>query len=232
MNLYTWTKEGSASLQCKKMPGCKRRVTKARLAVHLESGCLERSFVTKKPLLFAALLFIPAIGRAQVVPAGKGGNEQLFVGVTGSDFDPDYGWQRLYGFGAYGDYNLSPRLGVEGEARFHRFHQLSNIHEDNYVIGPKYNYHHKRYTFFAKGLVGLGYFNFPANAAHGTYFAVALGGGVDYRLSRRIYVRGEYEYQMWPGFVGPPDFQPVPLQNRPNGLTPNGFGVGVSYRIF
>jgi opacity protein-like surface antigen len=61
---------------------------------------------------------------------------------------------------------------------------------------------------------------------------VALGGGVDYRLSRRIYVRGEYEYQMWPGFVGPPDPQPIPLQNRPNGLTPNGFAVGASYRIF
>jgi opacity protein-like surface antigen len=188
--------------------------------------------VTKKFLLFAALLLLPTIGRAQVVAAGKGGNEQLLVGVTFSDFDPDYGYQRLYGIGAYGDYNFTPRVGAEAEVRFHRFNQLADIHEDNYLIGPRYSRHHKRFTFYAKGLFGLGYFNFPQNAAHGTYFDIALGGGVDYRLTRRIYIRGEYEYQIWPGFVGPPDPTPIPLANRPNGLTPNGFAVGASYRIF
>jgi opacity protein-like surface antigen len=188
--------------------------------------------VTKNFLLFAALLLLPTIGRAQVVAAGKGGNEQLLVGATFSDFDPDYGYQRLYGIGAYVDYNVTPRWGGEAEVRFHRFNQLADIHEDNYLIGPKYNWHHKRFTVYGKGLLGLGYFNFPQNAAHGTYFDAALGGGVDYRLTRRIYVRGEYEYQIWPGFVGPPDPNPIPLANRPNGLTPNGFAVGASYRIF
>jgi opacity protein-like surface antigen len=214
------------------MPGCERRVTRTRLAVHLESGCFERYSVTKKILLFAALLLLPTIGRAQVVAAGKGGNQQLFVGGTFSDFDPDYGWQRLYGIGAFADYNLTPKLGAEAEVRFHRFNQLNSIHEDNYLIGPKYNFHHKRFTFYGKALFGVGYFNFPANAAHGSYFDMAFGGGVDYRLTRRIYVRGEYEYQVWPGFVGPPDPVPVPLQDRPNGLTPNGFSVGAAYRFF
>jgi opacity protein-like surface antigen len=188
--------------------------------------------VTKKLVLFAALLLLPTIGRAQVVAAGKGGNQSLYVGGNFSDFDPDYGWQRLYGIGAYADYNLTPRLGAEAEVRFHRFNQLSNIHEDNYLIGPKYNYRRNRYIFFAKGLVGVGYFNFPLNAAHGSYLDIALGGGLDYRLTRRIYVRGEYEYQIWPGFVGPPDPPNPPFINRPNGLTPNGFSVGASYRIF
>jgi opacity protein-like surface antigen len=188
--------------------------------------------VTKKFLLFAALLLLPTMGRAQVVAAGKGGNQQLYVGATAASFDPDYGYQRLYGIGAYGDYNLTPRLGAEAEVRFYRFNQLANIHEDSYLVGPRYSYHRRRYTLSAKALVGLGYFNFPANAAHGTYFAIGVGGGLDYRLSRRIYIRGEYEYQFWPGFVGPPDPNPVPLANRPNGLTPNGFAVGASYRIF
>jgi opacity protein-like surface antigen len=188
--------------------------------------------VTKKFVLFAALLLLPTISRAQVVAAGKGGNQQLFVGGTFSDFDPDYGYQRLYGIGAYADYNLTPRWGAEAELRFHRFNQLVSIHEDNYLIGPRYNYHHKRFIFYGKGLIGLGYFNFPFNAAHGTYFATALGGGVDYRLTHRIYLRGEYEYQIWPGFVGPPDPLPIPPQRRPNGLTPNGFAFGASYRIF
>ena len=188
--------------------------------------------MTKKFFLFAALLFLPTLSRAQVVAAGKGGNQQLYVGGTFSNFSPDYGWQRLYGIGAYADYNLSPTLGVEAEGRFQRFNQLANIHEDSYLIGPRYSYHRRRYTLSAKGLVGIGYFNFPENAAHGTYFAIGLGGGLDYRLTRRIYVRGEYEYQFWPGFVGPPDPTPIPLANRPNGLTPSGFSVGFSYRIF
>jgi len=58
------------------------------------------------------------IGRAQVVPAGRGGNQSLYVGGTFSDFDPDYGYQRLYGIGAFADYNLTPRLGAEAEVRF------------------------------------------------------------------------------------------------------------------
>jgi opacity protein-like surface antigen len=188
--------------------------------------------VTKKILLFAALLLLPTLSRAQVVAAGRGGNQQLYVGGTFSDFDPDYGYQRLYGIGAFVDYNYSPRLGAEAEVRFHRFNQLNSIHEDNYLIGPKLNWRHKRYAFYVKGLLGLGEFNFPASAAHGGYFATALGGGLDYRLTRRIYIRGEYEYQIWPGFVGPPDPPAPPFVNRPNGLTPNGFAVGASYRVF
>jgi hypothetical protein len=190
----------------------------------------ERYPVIRKYLLFATLLLLPAISRAQVVAAGRGGNQQLFAGGFFSDFGPDYGFQRLYGIGGFADYNLTPRLGAEAEARFLRFHQLANIHEDTYLIGPKINYGRKKFIFYGKGLFGLGEFNFPQNAAHGSYFAIGLGGGVDYRLSHRFYARGEYEYQIWPGFVGPPDS--ATTGNRANGLTPNGFSVGMSYRIF
>jgi opacity protein-like surface antigen len=196
------------------------------------SGILhfERYPVIRKYLLFATLLLLPAISRAQVAAAGRGGNQQLFAGGFFSDFSPVYGYQRLYGIGGFVDYNLTPRLGAEAEARFLRFNQLANIHEDTYMVGPKINYGHKKFVFYGKGLFGLGEFNFPLNAAHGGYFAIGLGGGVDYRLSRHFYARGEYEYQIWPGFVGPPDS--ATTGNRPNGLTPNGFSVGMSYRIF
>lgn len=186
----------------------------------------------RKYLVLAALLLLPTFSRAQVVAAGRGGNSQLYVGGTFSNFDPDYGYQRLYGVGAFADYNLSPRLGAEAEVRFHRFHQLNHIHEETYLIGPRLSYRHKRYNFFGKALFGIGEFNFPYNAAHGGYFAMGLGGGLDYRVIGRLYVRGEYEYQIWPTFIGPPDPHPIPLVNRPNGLTPNGISVGASYRIF
>lgn len=64
-----------------------------------------------------------------------------------SNFDPDYGYQRLDGIGAFVDYNITPKLGAEAEARFLRFNQLAQIHEDTYLIGPKFNYHRHRFTF-------------------------------------------------------------------------------------
>jgi opacity protein-like surface antigen len=85
-------------------------------------------------------------------------------------------------------------------------------------------------VIYGKALFGVGYLNFPLNVAYGTYFDIALGGGLDYRLTRRIYLRAEYEYQIWPGFVGLPNPQLSP--NHANSLTPNGFALGASYRIF
>ena len=179
----------------------------------------------KKYLMLASLLLLPAMGKAQVVAAGVGGNQSLYVGGFGSYFAPDYGFYNLYGVGVFADYNLTPKLGAEAEARFLRFHQLNYIHEDNYLIGPRYSFYHKRrYNVYGKGLVGIGEFTFPYNAAHGGYGVIALGGGVDYRITHRIYARGDYEYQIWPGFVGEGP--------RPHGLTPDGVSFGVSYRIF
>ena len=50
-----------------------------------------------------------------------------------------------------------------------------------------------------------------------------ISGTFGYRLSPRFLVRADYEYQMWPGYVG---------VKGQHGLTPNGFTVGVSYRLF
>ena len=179
----------------------------------------------KKYLLLASLLLIPAIGNAQVEAAGRGGNQSLSVGGFGSYFAPDYGFYNLYGVGGFADYNLTPKLGAEAEVRFLRFHQLANIHEDNYLIGPKYNFYHAhKITAYGKVLFGVGEFNFPLNAAHGGYGVIAFGGGADYRLARRWSARGVFEYQDWPGFVGEGP--------RAHGLTPYGVDFGVVYRIF
>jgi opacity protein-like surface antigen len=184
--------------------------------------------VAKKTLWLGSLLLpmlMPASGKAQVAAAGVGGNQSLFVGGFGSYYAPDYGYYKLYGVGGFADYNLTPKLGAEAEARFLRFHQLSDIHEDTYLVGPRYSfYHHHKITAYGKGLIGIGEFNFPQNAAHGGYLAYALGGGVDYRLQHKWTVVGDYEYQIWPSFVGEGP--------RPNGLTPTGLSVGITYRIF
>jgi len=185
--------------------------------------------VIRKYLLLGSLLLLPVLmpasGKAQVVAAGVGGNQSLFVGGFGSYYAPDYGYYKLYGVGGFADYNLTPKLGAEAEVRFLRFHQLSDIHEDTYLVGPRYSfYHHHKITAYGKGLIGIGEFNFPENAAHGGYLAYGLGGGVDYRLQHKWTVRGDYEYQIWPSFVGEGP--------RANGLTPTGLSVGITYRLF
>ena len=66
---------------------------------------------------------------------------------------------------------------------------------------------------------------YPYAIGDASYFALAPGAGANYRMSRKWLLRIDYEYQIWlnsPGYA-----------NEPNrGLTPNGFGVGVAYRVF
>jgi opacity protein-like surface antigen len=54
---------------------------------------------------------------------------------------------------------------------------------------------------------------------------MAPGGGVEYRLSRKLSLRAIYEYQFLsnsPNFTNEPQF----------GIKPNGGFAGISYRVF
>jgi opacity protein-like surface antigen len=175
--------------------------------------------------LLAVLLFYPILTFSQVAPAAKGGTPPLTVGGYYSNFAPDYGPNRLGGLGVYVDWDLFGRLGAEGETRFLRFHQSAEIHEDNYLVGPRYTFRYGPIRPYVKFLMGAGELNFYNSVAHGGYFAMAPGAGVDYRLDRKWSVRGDYEFQIWPGAPGLPGLPS-------HGLTPQGFSVGVGYRIF
>lgn len=174
-----------------------------------------------KIVLLAGFLAGCLGAHAQVAPAAKGSPVSLYAGGQFSLFKPDYGTNWLSGVGAYVDFNLTPRFAVEGEARFLRFNQKLEVHEDNYLIGPKITFPHRRWGPYAKVLLGAGEINFPYSYAHGGYFDLALGGGVDYRPNRKWKLRVvDVEYQTWPGFL------------NSKGLTPWGLSFGASYRIF
>ncbi len=162
---------------------------------------------------------------SQVGPAARGGTPPLIVGGYYSNFSPDYGGKRLGGAGVFVDWELFRRLGAEGEVRFLRFGQTQNVHEDNYLVGPRYTFNYGRLHPYGKFLLGAGELNFPNDIAHGGYFAMAPGGGVDYRLNWHWSARADYEYQLWPSAPGLPG---VPS----HGITPQGFSFGVGYRIF
>lgn len=183
--------------------------------------------------LCVVLLGAAAVARGQVVYSGKMPEPRLSVGLMGSMFQPDYNGtgvpaeatNRLFGYGAYVDYNLTHWVGLEGEVRWLRFNAKENIREDNYLIGPRVPLpRYWKLRPYAKALIGYGRMNFQYNYAYGHFADIALGGGVDIPLTRKLTVRAvNFEYQMWPNWNNGIDTYT---------LKPYGGDVGISYRIF
>ncbi len=170
--------------------------------------------------LLASLLFlsIQTLLHAQVVPAFHGGAHLVGGGFV-SVYSPDYGANHLLGAGALLDFNLHGHWGVEGEARFLRFNQTYDVHEDTYEIGPRYRWRYHRFEPYGKFMIGNGQFNFPFSYGHGGYLIYAPGGGLDIHYGRFTIRAVDYEYQIWHNF-------------QSGTLNPNGFSSGIAYRIF
>ena len=201
-------------------------------------------------LLFSFLLAAGSLtAHAQVVPAATKSPFSLTVGGLASAFQPDYDGEyngnpaeaspyRLYGFGTYVDVKFSRWVQIEGEARWLRFNQLDSIYQDNYLIGPRiplHHYHFLRATPYAKALIGYANTNLSYYySGDGVYVDLgdhkftdlALGGGVDLKLTRRFSIRAfDFEYQ---------DYFKVfqTSAGHTQNLYPYGASVGVGYKIF
>jgi hypothetical protein len=157
--------------------------------------------------LFAALtasagLSMVCPAAAQVVFSGDKGGFTVSAGVTASGYEEGYGNQKLIGIGGIVDADTRRRIGFEGEAHWMDFHQTNGLKVTTWQAGPRYHLSRGRMQFYVKGLLGLGHFTFPYNYAHGSYFVVSPGGGLDYRWKRRITIRAvDAEYQYWPQFT-------------------------------
>ncbi len=180
-------------------------------------------------LALLGLGILPA--NAQVIESARHSQLSLTAGGMASYFQPDYygngipqaSVNRIWGVGTYVDLRLSRWVQIEGEARWMRFNTYRKISEDNYLIGPRvpiHRFHRLGATPYAKVLIGLGKMNFENNDAYGRFTDLALGGGVDLMLTRRISLRAvDFEYQDWPNWV--------------NGtLKPYGVSAGIAYKIF
>lgn len=188
----------------------------------------------------------PASMLAQVPQSAVGGNSSLWAGAEVSGFNPDYSCgsevplgckNQLAGPTALFDFNVSPKWGVEGEARWLHWDGPGHQIESNYLGGGRYRaFRYHRLEGWVKLLVGAGLITTPyfpeAGSLKGSYFAYAPGGALQYRLTQRISLRGDYEFQIWPSFAGPPSISSNgTLIQHSNGLTPNGFSLGVNYRF-
>jgi opacity protein-like surface antigen len=158
----------------------------------------------------------------------------LSAGAVFSGFQTDADTHPfMYGFGVYADYNPLPFLGVEIEGRTIQFNSQNNIRQDTISGGFRYIHNVGRFAPYAKVLGGLGSADFPKGTydgspgrQHDTFSAMTLGGGLDYRLTHRVYLRGDYEYQFWFDYgrgLGKPGMGTI---------NPNGFSIGASYKFF
>jgi Outer membrane protein beta-barrel domain len=184
-----------------------------------------RVVLMNRPILATLCILISAAAisaRAQVVPAATSNSFTLTAGALGSTFQPDYAGEgiaqtspnRLWGVGAFVDMHFNRWVQLEGEGRWLHYNTYLGINQNTYLIGPRIpivTYH--RFTPYGKFLVGMGNGSFLA----GSTFVMAYGGGVDYRLSRRFSLRGDFEYQQW---------RVTPV------ISPWGASGGISYKIF
>jgi hypothetical protein len=168
-------------------------------------------------------LFAAFIAHAQVVPSATEQQFSITAGALGSAFQPDFTEAEgvhsspdyLFGVGAYVDIRFTRWVQIEAEGRWLRFNPNLNFNESNYLAGFRLPVHHfGRFTPYAKALYGIGSADFLTGRASD----LTLGGGVDYRLSKKFSLRAaDFEYQRW--------------RTTPT-LTPYGFSVGIGYKIF
>lgn len=182
----------------------------------------------QRVLLFGALLFSPLPALAQAAPSAYGGSPLFTVGGFFSYVDTDYDGNKMVGPGAFVDWSPPAKwsLGLEGEARWLILNAPHQFRQYTYLAGPRYLFPHKRRIGpYAKFLIGAGDIDFPYRLAHGSYFVMAPGAGVDIAWTSKLRLRADYELQIWPQAVGIPN---VPG----SALKPNGVSVGVSYKVF
>jgi hypothetical protein len=186
---------------------------------------IEQNLCAAFSAISAALFFaISSAGTAsaQAVPSGYQGGLTLSAGGTASGYIIGYGDRKMVGPAVFVDADTRLHFGVEGEARWLMFNQTAGVHDTTWLIGPRYTIFplNKRWYPYVKGMVGIGQFTFPYGYAKGSYLVLAPGGGLDYRVSRRIRIRVvDFEYQVWPQFT---------YGNLPS----YGIGSGIRVRIF
>jgi hypothetical protein len=146
-------------------------------------------------------------------------NGHILGGTLWADYSPNWVPSRLSG------------IGLEVEARdlsFARSSSLpSNLREDVAEGGLIYSWRHYRsvrpYAKFEMGYGNADYKGITGANRSQSRTIVGGGGGVEFRVTQRIWVRADYEYQSWP------DFFKNSTPAKP--MNPQGFTVGALYHF-
>jgi len=153
----------------------------------------------KHCIALSVLLGLAAPLLSQAIPTASR-TADLQVGVGYSSARPDYVRRTFPGITAYADIGFRPHLGVEAEFHYLVDHGGSQMAERTYELGVRYLRSYGHVAPYAKGMVGLGQLKYPQGLVTLDYRIFAGGAGADFKLTPRIHLRGEYEYQRWAGF--------------------------------
>lgn len=175
---------------------------------------------------------------AQAAPAATETKSPFAIGAGFSGYNPDYGHGHLLGVTLWVDYSpgwVPPALhgiGMEAFGRDLNYGRSStqpkNLREDVGGGGVFYSWpHFARVRPYGKFEIGFGNTDFEVVTSrrdHQTRTVTILGGGVELRALRNVWVRVDYEHQSWPDFFY--------TNGHPTGtLNPGGFTVGALYHF-
>jgi hypothetical protein len=175
-------------------------------------------YVLTRVALFIGLLGVAPLLHSQTAPTAERVGD-LKIGGAFSTANSDYG-DRYNGGAAYFDFDFLRHIGVEGQ--FHFVKDPDDLYEKTYEVGPRYYRTYRKFVPYAKAMYGRGVFNYPALAdgfrPNLAYNIAAAGVGVDYKVRPYLYVRADWEYQVWFGFQG-------------SSLTPSILTLGAAYHF-
>ena len=176
---------------------------------------LKRCFWLTLAVLIACAAYS---AQAQVVPAATAGQSAATakqpvwaLGAGLSGYHPIVQTGHLLGGTLWIDYSASwvpsflQGIGLEAEARDLNYGRAStvspNLREDTAEGGVIYSWpHYRKLHPYGKLLMGYGNVDQMVYGArhHDSRTLAIWGGGLDYKISRSIWVRADYEAQKWP----------------------------------
>jgi hypothetical protein len=222
---HLWRMVTSVRLVCFK-PGKSNRVEgRCGLSSLKNPIFLRRGRQLMRIKLLFAILCLTSTGHllAQASPSANQPRLPLTVGFGYSNFDTDWNG-RIWGPALTINWNSLPikGLGIALEGRHLAYGtSLPNFRYNTVAGGPVYTFRsYKKFQPFGEFLVGLGGINFHlpnSSYSHDTRSILVPGGGAKYQILPSVWVRGTYEYQIWPDMFSH------------HALTPNGFTIGGAY---
>ena len=154
--------------------------------------------------LTAAIVIVGGCGvaaHAQSLPtADRTGDLQIGGGFVFARSHYNFTPITLIGGAGYVTFDWRNHWGLEGDFRHSRGTADSTVYERTYEVGPRIFLTRGNITPYAKVMFGRGVYNFHNSVANVAYNLYSYGGGADFRVSRSLNVRADYELQNWMGF--------------------------------
>ena len=185
-----------------------------------------------KLIIALAVLGFSLPAMAQVRAPFEGGRSDFTIGGGIDYWKGD--WSKIARFGpsAWSTKEIWHGIGVIAEGHSMIAGGDAGASKYKYFAGEGgviYNYERfRRFVPYAKGELGFASLSFPhkvtSHYTHDTRNTWALGGGVEFALTRRIWTRIDYTYEGFPDFYSQ-------VTGQHNTLDPNGVSVGATYHF-